>query len=183
MVAFIDNKMAVVSNAVVNDVFANQPLNERNIKHAVGFPSSASDLADGLRKQIEKCAKPLDPLFEQLSSMHEHQRVDATLGDQPCSDYGFSKGGAGGQNARIVSQHRICRGKLLLAQFSAKLHHQWPSTASFVANGMSYFQVRKEFLDVGQAAARQTDVIRMIFGAGNDPYFRRYESRRIAWAL
>src|SRR6266568_3284962 len=110
MVAFVNNKMTVFGHPVVNDVFADQALNERNIEHAIGFLSSASDMTDRPRRQIEKCRKSLNPLFEQLSSMHEHQRVDTTLCNQPCRNHGFPEGSAGGQHASVMSQHGSCRG-------------------------------------------------------------------------
>src|SRR4051812_26367430 len=113
MVAFINNEMAIFGHTVVNDSRADHALNESNIKHAIGFLSSASDMTDRLRRQIEKCTKSLDPLLEQLSPMHEHQRVDTTLCNEPCSNHGFSEGRAGGQDARIMSEHRICRNELL----------------------------------------------------------------------
>src|ERR1700730_734493 len=138
MVAFVNNKLTVIGHSVVNDALADQALNERNIKHAIGFISSTCDMTDRLWSQVEKCAKLLNPVLEQLSSMHEHQRVDAPLCNQPCGNYGFAEAGGGGQNTRIMSQHRASCGKLL----SAELHRQGPPMKSFIANDMSDFQLR-----------------------------------------
>ena len=96
MVAFVNNQLAVFCRTVVDNAFANQALNERDINHAAGFASPAANITDRIRTQIEKCVKPLDPLFEQLPSMHKHQRVDTTLRNQPCSNHCFPKSGASG---------------------------------------------------------------------------------------
>src|SRR5438309_2100720 len=103
MVTLVDYNMPIFAHSVVNDPLAYKALNKRNVDHAVGLLSSASDMTDRLRRQIKKCAKPLDPLLEQLSSMHEHQCIDPAFCYQPCSNHGFPEGSAGGQNARIMS--------------------------------------------------------------------------------
>ena len=72
----------------------------------VGFLSAASDSADGFWRQTEKRRQSFHPLFQQLAAMHEDQRVDAALGDEPRSDHGLAEGGRGGQNAGVVGQHR-----------------------------------------------------------------------------
>ena len=140
MVAFVNDQMAVFGYTVVNDAFAYQALNERDVNHAVGFLSSASDMTDRLRRQIEKCAKSLNPLLEQLSSMHEHQRVDATLRNQPCGDDGFPERRGGGQNADIMTEHRVCGDSVALGAMprGTPLSSGRPANP-FVANDMSRF--------------------------------------------
>src|ERR1700694_5417601 len=73
MVALVDNDVAVFAHPVVNYTFAYQTLNKRNIKQAGWLLSSASDMTDRLRRQIQECTQTFNPLLEQLSSMHEHQ--------------------------------------------------------------------------------------------------------------
>ena len=51
--------------------------------------------------------EPLDPLVEQLPPMHEHERVDAALGDQPGGDDRLAERRRGGQHAGLVRQHRV----------------------------------------------------------------------------
>ena len=56
--------------------------------------------------------------------MHEDQRIDAALGNEPRGNHGLSKGGRGRQNARVVGQHRAGGGLLLRPQFTVELHIQ-----------------------------------------------------------
>ena len=62
----------------------------------------------------------LDPLVEQLTPMHEHERVDAALGDQPGGDHRLAERRRGGQHAGLVRQHRVCRGLLLGPELAVK---------------------------------------------------------------
>ena len=87
----------------------------------LGFLSAAATLTNCRLRQIEKSAKPLDPLLEQLAAMHENQCIDAALCDQPRSNDGFSESGRGGQDAGVVGQHRCRRGQLIWTQFSVEL--------------------------------------------------------------
>src|ERR1700688_2410207 len=137
MVTFVNNKMTVFGNPVVNDAFADQALNQGDIKHAIWLISSTSDMADRFRRQIKKCTKSFNPLFEQLPSMYEYQRVDAPLCNQPCGNHGFAEGSGGGQDARIMSQHRTSGDELLWPQFSMEHRRQQSPRRSFIANDMS----------------------------------------------
>ena len=98
MMAFIDNQMAIAGGAVVYNATPNHALNKCNINDAAGFAPHNADISDRFPRRIEKCGQPLDPLLEQLAPMHQDQRIDAPLRDQPCGDDGFSERSGRGQD-------------------------------------------------------------------------------------
>ena len=167
MVAFVHNEMAVIAHAILDDALADQALDDRDIQRAGQLPLAAADPANRLRRQAEKRRQSLDPLFQQLPAMHENQRVDAALGNEPCRHDGFSESRRGGQNARVVGQHRSGGGLLLGPQFTLELHIQRRAGVPLIADDRLDAQVRQELLHLVQTAARQADVLR------HDPRHKR----------
>ena len=100
--------------------------------------------------------------------MDEHQRIDAALGDEPRGNDGLSESRRCRQHAGVMGQHLACGGLLLGSQFAMKCHIQWFSRESFIANADLDAQVGEQRLHFLQTPARQTDMIRVILGAGND---------------
>ena len=135
----------------------------------VAFSVAASDAADRLGRQIEERRKPLDPLLQQLAAMHEDQRIDAALGNQPGGDHRLAEGGRGRQDARLMPQHLPGGGGLLRPQFALKLHVQGDARASLVAHDGLDMQVRKQLLHFFQAAAGQAEVTGVVFRTADDP--------------
>ena len=99
VVTFVDDEVAVVRHAVIDHALPHKTLNERDIERAGGSASAASDSTDGLRRQAKKRRQSFYPLIQQLPTMHENQRVDATPGNQPRGDHRLSEGGRCRQNA------------------------------------------------------------------------------------
>ena len=83
MVAFVDDQVSVVSHQVAHHVLAHQALDDRHVQRPCRLLSPAADPADGLGRQPQKRRQSLNPLFLQLPAMHENQRIDPALGDQP----------------------------------------------------------------------------------------------------
>ena len=109
MVALIDDHVSVITDAVVNDPLADQTLDDRNIQRARRLAASAADPSNLTVVDVEKCRQALHPLIQQLSSMDEHERVNATLCDQPGRHHRFTERRGRGQHAGLVLQYRICR--------------------------------------------------------------------------
>ena len=86
MVAFIDDHLAVLGDAIAHDIFADEALNDRHIEQPGRLVSAAANAAHRIGREVEKRRQTLDPLVQELAPMHEHQRIDAALGDQPGSD-------------------------------------------------------------------------------------------------
>src|SRR5579871_2260301 len=83
VVAFVDDNVAVIGDAIVNRPFTDKALKQCNVEGSRKFLSSSADLANRFLRQVEKGTKPLDPLVKQLLSMHQHKRIRSTLCDQP----------------------------------------------------------------------------------------------------
>ena len=76
MVAFVDDNLTVVGDAIVNSPFAHEALKQRNIQHSGKFLSSTSNSTYRFLRQVEKITKSLKPLIEQLLSVHQYERTD-----------------------------------------------------------------------------------------------------------
>ena len=92
----------------------------RDIEQPGRLAPAAADATDRLRRESEERRQPLDPLVEQLPPMHEHQRIDAALGDEPGRDDCLAERRRGGQHAGVVRQHRLCRELLLWPELALK---------------------------------------------------------------
>ena len=107
----------------------------------VGLLSAAANAADRLGREVEKRRQTLDPLVQQLAPMHEHQRIDAALGDQPGGDDCLAERRRGGQDASVVLQHRVRREPLLWSELALKGRLQRMSTETLVTDDRSNIQV------------------------------------------
>ena len=169
VVALVDDEVAVVGHAVVHDALAHQALNERHVELPVGlrFPPPIRPIR--LRGSTEKRRQALHPLIEQLLSMHEHQRVDAALGDQPRGDDRLAEGGRGGQHTGVVRQQRVRGGLLFRPQFAVE--DDIERLARHIVrreSRRSILEVVEQVAQVLQTAARQAEVMRMVLGTGDD---------------
>ena len=120
VMAFVDDHVAVVGDAIIDDTLPDEALNDGDVEQPGRSASPAADSTDRLRGHAEERREPLDPLVEQLPPMHEHERVDAALGDEPGGDDGLAERGRGGQHAGLVRQHRVCRRLLLGPELALK---------------------------------------------------------------
>src|SRR5438270_8126325 len=67
-------------------------------------------------------------------------------------------------------QHRIGRELLLGSQLTVKRRLQGLSIVTFVADDHANVQVRQDLTNICQAAARETDVMRIFLGAADDAW-------------
>ena len=67
-------------------------------------------------------------------------------------------------------QHRIGRELLLGSQLTVKRRLQRLSIVTFVADDHANVQVRQDLTNICQAAARETDVMRIFLGAADDAW-------------
>jgi len=79
VVAFVDDDVTVLGDAVVNRPLAHEALNQCDVERPRKSFSSSSDSAYRLFRQIEKRTKSLNPLIKQLLSVHQHERIDAAF--------------------------------------------------------------------------------------------------------
>ena len=107
--------------------------------------------------------------------MHEHERVDAALCNQPRGNNGFPECGRGREDACLVFQH--CDGcELLLGpQLAPESHLQRLAVAALVAHDRTDTQVRQGLANVLQTAARNADVMRMLLELGPTATAERVE--------
>ncbi len=75
--------------------------------------------------------------------MHEHQRIDAALGDQPGSDDCLAERRRGGQDASFVLQHRLGRKLLLCSELGLKGGLQRVSAETLVTDDRANIQVEQ----------------------------------------
>ena len=73
--------------------------------------------------------------------MHEHQCIDAALGDQPGSDDCLAERRRGGQDTSFVLQHRLGRELLLCSELALKVGLQRVSAETLVTDDRANVQV------------------------------------------
>ena len=122
------------------------------------FPARAPS-PDVLRIEIEKLDEPLDPLFHELTAMHQHQRVHPALRDQPGRQHGLAESGGGRQHSEIVGQHGLARPRLFLAQPAGENRLQLRAGTAFVPDLRANLESTQQFDRLLEAAARQADVL------------------------
>ena len=166
--ALVDDQMAVVGHAIINDTLSDETLNDGDVEQPGGSASPAADATDRLRRHVEERRESLDPLVQQLTPMHEHERADAALGDQPGGDHRLAKRRRGRQHAGLVRQHRVCRRLLLGPEFAVKGHVERAAGVALVANDRCDTQIAQGLANLVEAPSRQADVMRMILSAGDD---------------
>src|SRR6266545_4811458 len=170
MVAFIDDHLAVLGDAIVHDTFADETLNDRHVEHPGRLFSTAANTADRRRGKIEECCQAFDPLIQELAPMHEHQRIDAALGDQPGCDNCFAERRRGGQDTGFVLQHRLRRELLLRSELALKGGMQRMSAETLVPDNRANIQVDQYLTNVLETSAWQADVLWMFFSATDDSW-------------
>src|SRR3989442_10089202 len=131
---------------------------------------AAADSTNRHCRYIQEGCETLDPLVEELPSMHEHQRADLALCDQPCGNHRFPEGCRCGQDTGLMLQHRIGRELLLGSQLTVERRVQRLSIVTFVADDRANVQIRQDLTNVCQTAARETDVMRILLGAADNAW-------------
>jgi hypothetical protein len=136
-------------------------------------PGPSADGADLRRGQTEEDGQTLPPLVEQLAAMHQDQRVHATLCDTVCGDDRFAEGRGCGENSVIVGQKGICRFGLLWTQFTAELDSNRASEKSLVFDAGRDAMAFEKIDDIGEAPARQADILSQFFTTTNNAWFSK----------
>src|SRR2546426_11907118 len=83
--------MTVFTDAIIDDAFVDQTLDNRDIQRARRLTASTADASDLTVIHVQKRRQAFDPLIQQLSSMDQHKCVDTTLCDQPGCHHCFAK--------------------------------------------------------------------------------------------
>src|SRR5437773_5769309 len=102
MVTFIDDHLTVFRNEVLYLVLSVQALNDRDVNAACPVHFPATDMSDRLCWQIQKHAKALLPLVEQLLSVNHNQSVNFALRDQPRRNGGLPECRRSAEDALVV---------------------------------------------------------------------------------
>lgn len=170
MVAFIDDYLPVLGDAIVHDIFADEALNDRHVQQPGRLFATTANAADRLRRKAEERCQAFDPLVQQLAPMHEHQRIDSPLGDQPGSNDCLAERRRGGQDTGFVLQHRLGRDLLLCSELALKGGMQRVSAETLVADDGANIQVDQYLTNVFKTPAWQADVLGMFFSATDDSW-------------
>ena len=168
VVAFVDDDVSVISHAIVNGTFTDEALNHGDIDDAGWFVSSTNDSANRLRRLAQKRREPLNPLIEELPAVHEHQRIHATLRNEPRGNNGLAERRCGGENTGLMFHHRSSSELLLEPQLTVKCDFQRMSAVAFVASDRLNVQIAQNLTDIVETTSRKADVMGMVLGARDD---------------
>src|SRR5262245_52712551 len=152
MVAFVDDHVAVIRHDVGDHALADETLHDADIDPPSRSTSASAESTDRLGRYIEERRKALDPLIEQLTSMHQHERVDAALRDEPRGNDGLAKCRRRRQDACLVAQDGIGSGFLFRAQLALKRNLQRAAVVAFVANAHADAKLGEQLAYVIEAA-------------------------------
>ena len=154
VVTLVDDQVAVVGQAVLDDTFPDETLDNGDVEQS-GRPGLASaDSTDRLWGQVEERREALDPLLEQRTPMHKHERAYTALCDEPGGDHRLAKRRRGGQHAGVVSQHRGCRRLLLGPQLALKGRLERAPGVALLANGHTDADVGQGLADIIETPSR-----------------------------
>src|ERR1700681_1670662 len=107
MVAFVHDKMAVVSHEIGCLALPHQALDERNVDEACRPPPPTTNDTDAIRVDIEERAELGYPLIQQLLAMDQHQRAPAALRYELGRDDCLSEGRCRRKYAGVVRHQSI----------------------------------------------------------------------------
>ena len=169
MVALVDNHEAVVGNAVVHFPLPHETLHRGDVDRAVEFLLPSSQAPEAVVADIEELRQPVYPLFEQLLAMHDDQRVDLAFGDQPSGHHGLAERRGRRENAGVVRGQCACGGLLIGTQVSPKGRRDPPAETPLVVDRRPDAQSIEQFHTGLETAARQTQVLRSVLDAVDDP--------------
>ena len=100
--------------------------------------------------------------------MHQYECIYSPLRNQPRGHHGLSEGGGGCQHARIMSEHGNRGNGLLGAQLTLECCFQRQAGVALVPDQRLDVQIRQSLTDFIKATARQSYVLGVILGTGNN---------------
>src|SRR5580658_11255999 len=168
MMTLIDDEMTVTSDLVRHLRLADETLDQCNVDSTRGLTATATDRTDISSVHRQKLMEAIDPLLQQLLSMHQHQRVDSSVGDECRGDHGFAEGGGRRQNTTVVPRQCIKCASLVIPKGTQK------ATVEFRAGLPQILYVNlnavrsQQFERLFEATAWQRHVIPMQRRAGDD---------------
>src|SRR5882672_3704057 len=109
MVAFVDDYLPVVTNAVVHNTFANEALNDGHIEQTGRCVSATADSTNRLCRYVQEGRETLNPLVEELPPMRGHRRAGVALCHQRRGKHRFPEGCCCGQDTGFMLQASIGR--------------------------------------------------------------------------
>ncbi len=171
VVAFVDDEVAVVGDAVVHGAFANEALDEGDVEGAGEFAASAAQATNGFCGQVEEGGEAFEPLLHELLAVNKDEGIHSAPGDEPGGEDGLAEGGRGGEDAGVVGEHGEGGGLLLGAEGGGEADIELGAGLAFVPHLEANVKFPEEGLEVFQTAAWKGDVRGIVFGAGDDAGF------------
>lgn len=182
VVTFVDDEMAIIANKVGDFSAPHEALDQRHIDHASRLAFASPDRPDELRVNVEERLQSLDPLLHQFLAMDEYQRIDAASRDQVCGNHRFAERRGRRQNAVVMRPKGFCRKDLRLFKIALEGHtigERRPGHPLVVYRDRAPMP-RQQRDKLIQASARQTDMLLVKLGAGDNA---RLAERRQAHRL
>ena len=168
VVALVNNHVTVAGYTVVDDALLDQALNHRDVQEPCRRITAATDTSNRLDRNTEEGRQALHPLVEQLTTMDEHERADATLCDQPGAHDRLPECGGGCQHTGVVREDGVRRDLLVAPQFPVEGHIQRSTVVAFVSNGRANPKVLQRVSQLVETATGKTNVMEVVLGAGDD---------------
>src|SRR5215472_8144813 len=169
MVALIHNQVAIIAHEIVDEAASDHALYHGYIKQAGWLCAATADPTNSARRHSKESGKTLDPLKLQLTPMYQYECIHSPLCNQPRGDHGLSERGAGCQHSGVFGEHGMCSNGLLRAQLTLECRFERQAGVALVPDHGLDVQIRQSLTDFIQATARESYVLGVILGTGNNP--------------
>ena len=165
VMAFIDDEVSVLGDAVIRAGLLVKTLNQGDIDHAGRISFPVSDPTDGEGIPFQKRLQTFQPLIKNLTAVHEDQRIHAPPGDHGYGDNRLAEGGRRRKNARFIRQQVFKSRLLLRPQYPPEGNMQGLSPVSFIYHAGLNMQGLKEIQERVQAAPGKRQVLQIFLRA------------------
>jgi hypothetical protein len=168
VVAFVDDDVAVGADYIVKVIAASECLDHRNSELLSQSASAGAKSPDRPRRDLEKLAEPFDPLFDERLAVDEHECGTPAAGYQVRREHGLTPARGCAQDAYVVPKARAGCRSLRLVELAAESEVERLAIDALVAQIELDTELSQQGSDVGQAAARESQVAIKIFKASDD---------------
>jgi hypothetical protein len=128
VVAFVDNDVPIAAEEIGGAVGPPQRLDHRDVDLFSDPLPTATDAADGLRRDVSEVTKPRRPLFHEWVSVYKDQRGTPVSGNWAGCGHSLPPFRRGAEHAGLIREHRVHCLSLCVVEIAVELDHERLST-------------------------------------------------------
>ena len=160
--------MSVGADKSVKVVSPRERLNHRDVDPLRQTASAAAESSNRLRRDVEELGKPFGPLIDEGLAVDEDKSGPPAGGDQVRREHGLAPPRGCAHDADVIPEGCAGGSALRLAELAAKFELERFATDAFVVHIELDAEFPNQGSDIGQTAARESQVALKIFKATDD---------------